>query len=427
MEPQHTIGDDAPGKKVLMLTNIELGQSNVFLATAHALLHLNPHVKVHLATFGGLEESVASVSEHARKTTPRAQPIVYHRIQGMSMREGIQDYIERNKIPSRAGYYFPESFSVPLNFSVTKRALRDSIPIFVPYTGSQLVEIVSSLISIIQEVNADLVVVDALMTAGLTALEHLRVKYICLSPNTIKDFAASAQPRGESFWKYPALFSGYSYPVPLHLVPLNIYFLLYMTYIFISDPDKKETEQYLQDNLGLELRTPVDLLRNRPGDLKIVVGSLPELDFKGILPDHVLPCGPILRSAPPVSKLDPELGEWLAKGPTLYINLGSMCQVDEQQMTEMACAIRILSDEFRKKKQSPNRPLQVLWKLKANRDVKVLEEGSKLRDAVGKEIEAGQVRIVDWAVAEPIAILKTGHVVCSVHHGGANSFNEAIV
>ncbi|KAK7418134.1 hypothetical protein QQX98_004109 [Neonectria punicea] len=427
MEPQHTIGDNTPGKKVLMLTNIELGQSNVFLATAHALLHLDSRVEVHLATFGGLEESVASVSEHARETTPSAQPIVYHRIEGMSMREGIQDYIKRNKIPSRAGNYFPESFSAPLNFSVTRRALSDSIPIFVPYTGKQLAEIVSSLISVIQEVNADLVVVDAIMTAGLTALWHLGVKHICLSANTIKDFAASAQPRGESFWKYPALFSGYSYPVPLHLVPLNIYFLFYMTYIFISDPDKKETEQYLQDNLGIKLRTPIDLIRNRPEGLKIVVSSLPELDFKGILPDHVLPCGPILRSAPPVSKLDPELWEWLAKGPTLYINLGSMCQIDEQQMTEMACAIRILCDEFQKKKQSPNRPLQVLWKLKAHGDVKVLEEGSKIREIIGKETEADQVRIVSWAVAEPIAILQTGHVVCSVHHGGANSFNEAIV
>ncbi|KAM5349409.1 hypothetical protein ACJ41O_005914 [Fusarium nematophilum] len=423
MDPQHTIGDKAPSK-ILMLTNIERGQSNVFLATAHALLHLSPHVEVHLATFEGLEEAVASVSEHALKSAPSAQPIVYHRIQGMSMREGIEDYVRRNKIASRDGY-FPESFSTPLGFSATKRALRDAIPIFVPYTGRQLAQVVSSIIGITQDVDADLVVVDALMTAGLTALWHIGVKHICLSPNTIKECAGSRQPRGEGLWKYPALFSGYSYPVPLHLVPLNVYFLLYLTYIFTTDPHRKEAEKYSLDNLGIKLRTPVDLLRNRPKGLKIVVGFLPELDFECVLPDHVLPCGPILLSAPPVSESDPELGEWLAKGPTVYINLGSMCRIDEQQMIQMASAIRILRDEFQSNKST--QPLQILWKLKVHGGFKVLEDGSKMREIIGKEIDTGLVRIVDWVMAEPISILHTDHVVCSVHHGGANSFNEAVV
>ncbi|KAM0430037.1 hypothetical protein ACHAPT_006043 [Fusarium lateritium] len=419
MSAQSTPGSK---RKVLMLTNIEHGQANVFLATAHALLQADPSVELHFATFGGLEGSVAAVSEHAQRCAPNAQPIIYHKIQGISSRQGLQSYIENNSIPARIGY-FPDSVCTPLNFSTTKWALRDTIPAFVPYTGPQLVEVVTSIINIVQEVNADLVLVDPIMAAGLTALWHLQVKYMVLSPNTIKDFAASSQPRGARFWKYPALFSGYSYPVPLHLVPLNVYFLFYMVYIWITSRHRKETTAYLQNNLGMKLKTAVDLQQNRPEGVKIAVGFLPELDFVETLPEHILPCGPILRIASPIQESDPELGKWLANGPTVYINLGSMCKIDEQQAIEMAFAVKSVMDKYR---ILSKRPLQVLWKLKTHETIDT-KEGSKMRGILGLEIEQDQVRIVDWVVAEPIAILQTGHVVCSVHHGGANSFNEAVV
>ncbi|EEU37048.1 uncharacterized protein NECHADRAFT_52204 [Fusarium vanettenii 77-13-4] len=407
-------------RKVLMLTNIEHGQSNVFLAAAQAILEADPSVEVHFATFRGLEGSVAEVSEYARGSTPGVRPIVYHEIQGLSYRQGLQNYTERHNIPARPGY-FADSVSTPLSFSATKQAIRDFLPAFIPYTGEELGEIVASIIGIIKDVNADLVVLDPLMTAGLTTVWHLQVKYMVLSPNTIKDFAAAGQPRGEKFWKYPALFTGYSYPVPWHLIPLNVYFLFYMAYLWITSRHRKETTTHLKDKLGIDLKTAIDLQRSTPESPKIAVGFLPELDFEGILPNNILPCGPILRSALPIEESDPELGKWLAKGPTVYINLGSMCQIDEQQMIEMASAIKATIDRFQ---TSCKRPLQVLWKLKTHKGINT--QNAKIVDILGKDIVADQVRIVDWVVSEPIAILRTGHVICSVHHGGANSFNEAV-
>lgn len=190
-------------RKILMLTNIEHGQSNVFLATAQAILEADPSVEIHFATFRGFEGSIAEVSEYARRSTPNARPIVYHEIQGISARQGLQNYIERHNIPAKPGY-FPDSVSTPLSFSATKQAIKDFLPAFIPYTGKELGDIVTSIIGIIKDVNADLVVLDPLMTAGLTAVWHLHAKYMILSPNTIKDFAASEQPRGVRFWKYPA-------------------------------------------------------------------------------------------------------------------------------------------------------------------------------------------------------------------------------
>lgn len=191
-------------RKILLLTNIDRGEANVFLATSHALLQLDPDVEIHFATFGGLEESITSAWEHARQTAPQANPIIFHEIKGLSMAEGLKDYFTKNQqVPHRKGY-LPESFLAPLGFSNTKRAIRDMIPIFVPYSGPQLAEIFLSIVEIIEKVDADQVVVDSLMTAGLTACYHLGVKFTCLSPNAIKEFAASTQPWGAALWKFPA-------------------------------------------------------------------------------------------------------------------------------------------------------------------------------------------------------------------------------
>ena len=221
-----------------------------------------------------------------------------------------------------------------------------------------------------------------------------------------------------------SLFSGFQYPVPWYLTPLNVYYVLYTAKAFWADSHRHEVEQYLALYTGATLRTPVDLLLHRPPGLKILVSTLPELDFPLVIPPHVSPCGPIVRSAPAVLETDPELESWLAGAPTIYINLGSICMVTEDQAVELALALRTVLDSFRQEPSAP--PLQILWKLKKCGTYTVLDTGDRIYGILGTEIDADVVRIVDWITSEPVAILKTGHVACSIHHGGANSFNEAI-
>lgn len=172
------------------------------------------------------------------------------------------------------------------------------------------------------------------------------------------------------------------------------------------------------------LRTPVDLLLNRPESARILVGTLPELDFPAVIPPHIIPCGPILMRARPVEDDDMELAKWLAKGPTIYINLGSICQVSEDQACELASAIRTVLRTVPSAPTSP--PLQVLWKLKKQGVYDVHEPGCKIFDILGDEFKLGLVRICGWLKPQPIAILNTGHVICNIHHGGANSYYEAV-
>ena len=67
------------------------------------------------------------------------------------------------------------------------------------------------------------------------------------------------------------------------------------------------------------------------------------------------------------------------------------------------------------------RDVQILWKLqrRGERDESVL---ACLREA----IERDRVRIESWLSVDPICVLMSGQVECMVHHGGSNSYHEAV-
>ncbi|KAI4847252.1 UDP-glucoronosyl and UDP-glucosyl transferase family protein [Aureobasidium sp. EXF-8845] len=107
-----------------------------------------------------------------------------------------------------------------------------------------------------------------------------------------------------------------------------------------------------------------------------------------------------------------QLNAWLQQGPTVLINLGSHIVADQRLASEFATGIKMLLDR---------RPdVQVLWKLKTKDGL-----GDALH-IITNEIEQKRVCIEPWLLAQPIAILMTGNIVCMVHHGGSNSYHEAI-
>jgi len=153
--------------------------------------------------------------------------------------------------------------------------------------------------------------------------------------------------------------------------------------------------------------------------------SIPATDFPCRIPDNVIGCGPLLLPTVPVRDEDPELYAWLERRPTVLINLGTHIQMDDKMAREFVKALRIVLD---------SRPdIQIIWKLKTSRGLAVRTGSAAFegiadgfRDPIAHEIKADRVRIVEWMTASPLAILQSGHVVCSVHHGGSNSFHEAL-
>ena len=153
--------------------------------------------------------------------------------------------------------------------------------------------------------------------------------------------------------------------------------------------------------------------------MKYICPALPETDFPfAVIPEDLLLCGPIIVPFDPLEESDPELVKWLDNGPTISINLGSHVVSNEKIAREVIGALRILLDHHARRGSSK---IQVLWKVRADGDVRKL-----IDDIIGKEIKEGRVKVVAWLDVEPVSLLQHPNVVCTVHHGGANSFYEGV-
>jgi UDP:flavonoid glycosyltransferase YjiC (YdhE family) len=161
-----------------------------------------------------------------------------------------------------------------------------------------------------------------------------------------------------------------------------------------------------------------------------VLPSAPESEYPCHVPLNVTPCGPILLPVTPVSEADPELCSWLERRPTILINLGSLVRMDETMTQKFAAGLKIVLDKIPE--------VQVLWKIKkfggmiisSQADTKNSPQEKGLThdslDAIWSEIRSGRVKVLEWVSVDPLALLQSGKVVCSVHHGGSNSFHEAL-
>ena len=134
-----------------------------------------------------------------------------------------------------------------------------------------------------------------------------------------------------------------------------------------------------------------------------------------------------------VAETDAKMNAWLAQAPTVLVNLGSHIRMDDDMAREFAGALKVLLDR---------RPdVQILWKLKTagglgvKPDITVEEKvimgaygrlAAGTLDIIRTDIKNGRVRIEEWLTVDPLAIMLSGHVVCSIHHGGSNSFHEAV-
>ncbi|KAH8879605.1 glycosyltransferase family 1 protein [Thozetella sp. PMI_491] len=410
-----------PPRKILLITNSDLGEANVFLATCHALLQADPLVELHLATSKLIENQVEAAYQLAKRSSPEARPIIFHGVKGVPLSDAFLQHAPNPE----GGDYLPASFHLRPGLLNTARFLCDMRIVPMPWNGQQLTEIYKSIVDIVNSVKPDLTVANSLNAPSMTVCRHLGLRYAILSPNTIKDFAQASQPWGAMFWKYPSLGSAFPYPVPWYLIPLNIYYTILAIVLYLSDGRRVQAERHLEKETGAKALMISDLVLNPPSGVKLLVSIKEEVDFPlRNIPKHIIPCGMITRPALPVSESDAELERWLTRGPTVYVNLGSHTKATEDEAVEMALAFQVLLDRAASKPSLSD--LQILWKLKKKQEYGVSAPGCRIHEVLSKELDQDRVRIVGWVTAEPVAVLQTGQVICSVNHGGANSFAEAV-
>ena len=218
-----------------------------------------------------------------------------------------------------------------------------------------------------------------------------------------------AQPT-QSWLTWYRLSSGFPFPLPLYLVLINIYLNIRLILSFLFAPRYQQLIRYRKEH-GLTNKLP--LVNPVVHSIHHLCQSVPEIDFPLVVPANLTLCGPILLASVPVLQSDPELETWLKRAPTVLVNLGSHVSCDSDYASELAGGLRILLDR---------RPdVQILWKMKPRGQVD--EDFSRV---LAHEIRSGQVRIENWLKADPLAILRSGQIVCNVNHGGSNSYHEAV-
>ncbi|KAG9233188.1 UDP-glucoronosyl and UDP-glucosyl transferase family protein [Amylocarpus encephaloides] len=406
-------------KKVLFLTSSEYGQANVILAVAYELL-LRRKYEVHIMSFELLKKRVKEISDLA--AVEKQHAATFHTVPGLSYIQAI----DRNT--QSFGPYPPGVKGALKTYKIT-------LPIMATaWDGPEYMTGYSACLETLRTMVPDIIVVDPFFDQGLQACKTASRDYVVLSPNTFQEILKKQQPFLHRLCTYPAISSGFAYPVPWSQVPANIYLKISMLFILLRSP-KMKTLMNLRKSQNLPAIPPnFDLWQPQNHYL---VPSIPETDFPCKITSNVTPCGPLLLPVSPVSEIDPALGAWLERGPTVLINLGSHIRMDNIMVREFAVGLKVLLDRRPK--------IQVLWKLKTSGGLALpptksdprshklakLEEdddalGKGSLDAITNEIVGGRVKIMEWMSVDPLAVLQTGHIVCSVHHGGSNSFHEAL-
>ncbi|EPS27025.1 putative UDP-galactose:ceramide 1-beta-galactosyltransferase [Penicillium oxalicum 114-2] len=361
-----------PARRILFLTNSELGQCNVALAVAEEFLRRGGFA-VHIGSF----KQLAPLVEDMNQRLHCGQAAIFHQVPGPSMKD-LADRVPCDHISHRPG----------VRGSV--QGYRKVFGILQNWRPAEYLEAYRACGLMIEDLRPNIVVIDPIFQPGLDVCRNTTVRVAIIWPVPLKDVVIGIQPKGAILCRYPATGSGFPFPVPLSLVLLNIFLIvraLLMMATAKPEPDK------LQGGKRPSGRSPFPLIQAYTKNWLNLTPAFEELDFPLNVPNNVISCGPVLRGHLPLSKADAEIEAWHAK-PTILISLGSHAPLSETNALQMAKAIQA-------------------------------ENSKKFNEILRPSIEKGSVRIVSWIRADIMSILDSERVVAFVHHGGANSFFEA--
>ncbi|KAL4803377.1 diacylglycerol acyltransferase-domain-containing protein [Aspergillus unguis] len=389
---------------VLFLANSEHGQTNLVLAIIHELL-LQGKIDIHLASFPVLEKRLNKLLHDNEQSYDAAYKsrIHFHPVRGPS-NTGI--FIRTGK---RGAFHPPGYTGSVLGF----KSLCEDIW---GWTEDEYVDIYESCGEIIRSVNPSLCAIDFFFLQGRDAAYNAGQTTILLNTTSLTHIVLGLQKNATWAWKYPMPGTGFAYPLPLHLIPFNTMAVLKTAKMYHGSGRRREIRDWrIKHKIHGRFPFADGWMPNRLH----LSPALKELDWPMDVPDNVVACGPILLPVAPVKTQDPEMFSWLHRGRTVLINLGTLYAPDPSVVVEIATGVKSFL-------ASPaGKDIQVLWKLPKHPHDQD-EIYTQALTSLQSERDFDQVRVMSWFEVEPMAMLETGQIVCSVHHGGANSWYEAI-
>ncbi|KAF4439570.1 UDP-glycosyltransferase 84B2 [Fusarium austroafricanum] len=424
-------------KRLLFFTNSDYGQSNVVLATTHALALTCQDAEIHVASFHDLQDGVENASRFmqataAKQKQPILDPFIFHKMEGNSWGPAV-------KSPETAVF---DTLELAPNFVNSAKGVAVLPAVMIPWGPREFLAIYKDAQRALEEVDPDLTIVESLFAVALTLCHYLGIKWMVLSPNTIKEYVLPLQPKLAGLWKYPKQVtspcSALPYPIPWSLMPTNIGLNLVAAYTLITDTRLKKTAEILRREIdpSISLMTMMELgvFKPIPPNLPILVANSPDIDYPfSFIPPELTSCGPIIRPSPHIEEVDAALAAWLTRAPTIFVNLGTHHKSNPTEALEMAKALRRVLERA-DNELTARGPLQLLWKLgrTADQDGNAPKrdtytgEWALVIDTLRTYIDHDRARVTDWLVAEPKSVLESQSILCSVNHGGANSFHEGL-
>ncbi|KAH6975659.1 hypothetical protein EDB80DRAFT_727887 [Ilyonectria destructans] len=386
-------------KTVLFLVNIEPGLSNAHVATASSLLENHPDIEVHFASFPKLGKKLQRISAFARTKTAGAQDVIFHELKSPSYGDAI----------AAAGKTIL-NIPHPPGVAGIAHLCRDMLIWISPWTVEDHMAVYEELTGIIHEVDPAVVVLDTLFRPAIDATRDNNRHHAIITPNTVIDNFLADQPHGSMFWKYPAVASGFSFPVPWRNIPENIYLNMRFIYSVLFMPGLNAKKALLREKGLLD---PINFYKIYRQDVPWITmtteGATIPVDF---IPPNVTCAGPMVLSAATAIEQDSHMVDWLTKGPTILINLGSSVIWTQTQATIMTEAIAVVLDKTN---------VQILWKFN-----KVGNYSDDYLSALKPHLDSGRLRMERWLTVDPSSLLETGYIIASIHHGGSNCYHEAI-
>ncbi|KAF3000608.1 hypothetical protein E8E14_001515 [Neopestalotiopsis sp. 37M] len=391
-----------PGKNntVLFITAEHAGLCNVHLATAYSLLVNHPETKIHYASFPKIEKRTQHISDVAVQKGASGERIVFHPLEGEGYVDTQRRHLGGQEVirngPGVEGH----------------KVLSRNMPEFIsPWSAEDYWEIYEQVADLIDAVDPSVVVLDTVFLPGTDATRNKQRLHALVTPNMLSDMLPAEQPAWTLFWKYPAIGSGFPYPVPWSLIPSNIYMNFKMIQTVMNLPALRAKQEWLR---AKGVVNPIDFMGYYKPHMPWITQTLPGAHLPlAKIPTNVTLAGPInLAGLEHVTVDGNELLDWVEQRRTVLIALGSGFKYDEPTARTMLQALENVLATM------PD--VQILWKMhKLN-----AFDDTFLKQAVEKS--SGRLRMEKWLEVELPTLLQSKSVVAFVHHGGAGCFHDAI-
>ncbi|OBR09486.1 UDP-glucoronosyl and UDP-glucosyl transferase [Colletotrichum higginsianum IMI 349063] len=402
--PQEPDYDHVPGTPdtVLFLASANRGQHNVQLATIQGLLERHPGVRIHVASAPYVGGSLERIAGLVRSAGPPAPDPVFHTLDGLAdVNADIPRLLGTNRSFGELVMHRPGAAGARAAFGTLK-------PTMSPWSCDEYAGLYRRIADLVDEVDPAVVVLDFALRPAIDVARHKRRRRVYISPMPLANVLGFIQPSVDAIWKYPTLGTDFPFPLPWKHVPSNIVAALSAMVTFATPSAGTASPQCLEERGIHGSFGPM----TDPGVMWITPGLSEAAIPVDQVPAGAVRVGPITLSVRPLVEQSPELARWLRNAPTVYINMGSLFRYTEARVDVVSRAVRLLLEQT---------PVQVLWKLGETDKF-----GDVVRGHLGPLIDRGRVVVTGWIDADPTALLETGDVVCFVHHGGANSFHEAL-